>query len=155
MKKSHIIIRWVPEVFQFLLLICLAATQLAGCVKLTTTYSTFQVETSDLDKVKVIVHFSFIESGFDGGSMRVNRKEEIVYSMSGKPNLFYVTYKKVHDRLTIQIKNTTAGASGAELSQIREDLAKIAGHITQKLEEGNIKATVETKSFWIPDPNML
>lgn len=128
----------------------LVAIMFLGCAKLTTTYSTFQIETSNLEKVEAIVHSSFMELGFHGGRYKINKKEQNVYSVAGQPYLFEVTYKITNEKVIIQITSNDMNRGYLASVPIDEYFSKITNLISKKLQDANLKATVETKSYWVP-----
>ena len=138
---------------------CLAAIMRSGCAKLTTPSATFKIESSDFEKLEVIVHSVFLEMGFhnEGDCFKERRCS---YRIRGEKNKegsyssykFEVKYNMINEQIVILIKNTLTKGSEAKSRKVNEYLSKIIEQINKRLQEMNLKAIVETKSYWVPSP---
>lgn len=153
-----------------LLLVLFVAALLFGCGKLTLSSSTLNVESNELERVESIVDASFIELGFGNYSSELCSSRHSppncfemchsLYKIRGEKNKggtytsynFYVTYKVLNRQIDVQILNRDSSGSDYRRLTISDHLNKITELINKRLQEASLRVSVETKSYWVPNP---
>lgn len=148
----------IKPMLSFLFFIFIIASMLLGCGKLTITSSTLKIDVSDLEKIKAIVDASFLELGFRDESGAKCPEKRCSYG-KGEDDIegfffydFRVTYKMTNGQIIVHIESKEISASELRLKTVNKHLTKLTELIKKRLQEANLKATVESKSYWVPNP---